>query len=149
MNPIVCKFKTALSVQPAIKKVSPNQVDLYPQETLTAHTPAALATRPPDISIGLNPLVLLNSIPLNAPATMLFALSCLPRKCPIVELIPLYTMAITPAEFPKNGPLLVTLFSTLFSFSFGGAFAVERFSPSIMPHVPPIDRAVRYVAPVP
>jgi hypothetical protein len=116
---------------------------------LTAHAPAAPATSPPEINIGLNPLVLLNSIPLNAPATTLFTLSCFPLQCPIVELIPLYTMAMIPAELPRNGPRRVTLFSTLFRRSFGGALAGMRFKPSIRPHVPPTVRAVRYVTPVP
>lgn len=110
---------------------------------LTAHAPAAPATNPPDINIGLNPLVLLNSIPLSAPASILFILSCRPLAYPIVELIPLYTIAMTPAEFPKNGPLRVTLFSTEFSRSFGGAEAGERFKPSAMPHAPPMESAAR------
>lgn len=116
---------------------------------LTAQAPAAPATSPPDINIGLNPLVLLKSIPLSAPAAMLLTLSCFPRQCPIVELTPLYTMAITPAELPRKGPRRVTLFSTLFKRSFGGALTGVRFKPSIKPHVPPTLSAVRYVTPVP
>ena len=45
---------------------------------LTAHAPATDATIPPEIIIGRIPLVLLNIIPLNAPAATLFAESCLP-----------------------------------------------------------------------
>ncbi|KAI4125989.1 MAG: hypothetical protein LQ347_005146 [Umbilicaria vellea] len=59
------------------------------------------------------------------------------------------TIAITPAELPKNGPRLVTEFSTEFSRSFGGALAGNRFIPSTSPHVPPIVSAERYVTPVP
>lgn len=46
---------------------------------LTAHAPAIEATMPPEIIIGLMPRVLLNSIPLKAPAATLLAASCLPR----------------------------------------------------------------------
>lgn len=42
---------------------------------LTAQAPAAVATSPPDIIICLGPLVLLNIIPLKAPAATLFAAS--------------------------------------------------------------------------
>ena len=45
---------------------------------LTAQPPAIPATIPPEITIGRTPLVLLKSIPLSAPATMLFAESCFP-----------------------------------------------------------------------
>ena len=89
-------------------------------EEHTAHAPATEATIPPDIIIGLTPLVLLKSIPLNAPARTLFAESCLPRRCPMKELNPLYTNAITPAELPKKGPRRVTAFKTEFNRSFGG-----------------------------
>lgn len=47
---------------------------------LTAQAPATEATIPPEINIGLTPLVLLKTIPLNAPATMVLAASCLPLK---------------------------------------------------------------------
>jgi hypothetical protein len=40
-----------------------------------AQVPAAAATSPPDITIGFTPFVLLNSMPLSAPAAMLFAAS--------------------------------------------------------------------------
>jgi hypothetical protein len=42
---------------------------------LTAQVPAAVATSPPDIIIGLMPRVLLKIIPLSAPAMMLFVVS--------------------------------------------------------------------------
>src|ERR1700721_787183 len=71
---------------------------------LTAHAPATDATIPPEIIMGRTPLELLKIIPLKAPARTLFAESCFPLKCPIKELKPLYTIAITPAEFPKKGP---------------------------------------------
>lgn len=116
---------------------------------LTAHAPAAPATSPPEINIGFNPLVLLKSMPLSAPAAMLFTLSCFPLQYPIVELTPLYTIAITPAELPRKGPRRVTLFNTLFKRSFGGALLGVRFKPSNKPHVPPTVSAVRYVTPVP
>ena len=45
----------------------------------TAQAPATDATNPPDIIIGFNPRVLLNSMPLSAPATILFVESCFPR----------------------------------------------------------------------
>lgn len=109
---------------------------------LTAHAPATVATIPPEIIIGRIPLVLLKSIPLKAPATILFAESCLPRIYPIKELKPLYTMAITPAEFPKNGPLLVTAFNTEFNRNFGG-WLCDRLSPSCNPQAPPTVNAVR------
>jgi hypothetical protein len=92
--------------------------------------------------MGLIPLVLLKSIPLKAPATILFAESCFPRICPIKELKPLYTMAITPAEFPKNGPLLVTAFNTEFNLNFGG-WLCDRLNPSCNPQAPPTVNAVR------
>lgn len=47
---------------------------------ITAHPPATEATIPPEIIIGLMPLVLLKSIPLSAPAATLFAESCLPLR---------------------------------------------------------------------
>ena len=109
---------------------------------LTAHAPATDATIPPEIIIGLTPLVLLKIIPLNAPATILFAESCFPRICPINELKPLYTIAITPAELPKNGPLLVTAFNTEFNRNFGGC-PFDRLNPSCNPQAPPIVNAVR------
>jgi hypothetical protein len=56
---------------------------------LTAHAPATDATIDPEIIIGLTPLVLLNSMPLSPPATILLAASCLPRHHPRYELIPL------------------------------------------------------------
>ena len=115
---------------------------------LTAHPPAIVATTPPEIIIGLTPLVDLKIIPLSAPAAILFAASCLPLKCPIKELKPLYTIAITPAELPKNGPLRVTEFSTPLRRSFGGCPAVLR-SPSCNPHAPPRVKAERYDTPVP
>ena len=96
-------------------------IDKVNRELLTAQAPAAVATRPPDIIIGLRPRVLLNSMPLKAPAVMLLRASCLPREYPIVELTPLYTMAITPAEFPRKGPLLVIAFRAEFSRSRGDA----------------------------
>ncbi|KAF4628970.1 hypothetical protein G7Y89_g9185 [Cudoniella acicularis] len=43
---------------------------------------------------------------------------------------------MTPAEFPKNGPRLVTAFNTEFSRSFGGC-AVDLLNPSCNPHAPP------------
>lgn len=110
---------------------------------LTAQAPAMDATIALEITIGFNPLVLLNMAPLKAPAAMLLVASCLPRKCPIVEFIPLYTIATTPAELPRNGPLRVTVFKTLFSRSFGGAEAGARFSPSIIPQTPPLASAER------
>jgi hypothetical protein len=55
----------------------------------TAHAPATDATMPPEIIIGRIPLVLLNTIPLKAPANTLFAESCLPRIDPMKELKPL------------------------------------------------------------
>lgn len=45
----------------------------------TAHPPATVAQIPELIAICLVPLVLLNSAPLNAPATTLLLISCLPR----------------------------------------------------------------------
>ena len=48
------------------------------KKKLTAHIPAILATKPPLMAIDLTPRVLLNKIPLNAPAARLLALSCLP-----------------------------------------------------------------------
>ena len=115
---------------------------------LTAHAPATEATIPPEIIIGRTPLVLLKIIPLSAPARTLFAESCLPLICPIKELKPLYTIAITPAEFPKNGPRLVTAFSTEFNRSFGGCVA-DLLKPSCNPQAPPTVNAVKYVTPVP
>jgi hypothetical protein len=108
-----------------------------------------LATMPPEIIIGLRPRVLLKTIPLNAPATMLLAASCLPRVCPSAALTQLYTMATTPAEFPRNGPRLVTEFRTLLRRILGGAVTGARLRPSVMPHTPPSDSAERYVVPVP
>ena len=61
----------------------------------------------------------------------------------------LYTRAKTPAELPRNGPLLVIELRAELSRSFGGAFAGDRFRPSTNPHAPPIPRAVTYVMPVP
>lgn len=52
----------------------------------TAQAPATDATIPPEITIGLKPLVLLNTIPLKAPARIVFAASFFPRKYPIPEL---------------------------------------------------------------
>jgi hypothetical protein len=46
----------------------------------TAQTPAMDATIPPEIIIGRIPLVDLKSMPLRAPATMVFAASFLPRR---------------------------------------------------------------------
>jgi hypothetical protein len=46
---------------------------------LTAHDPATLAHIAELIAICLVPLVLLNSAPLNAPATTLLLVLCLPR----------------------------------------------------------------------
>lgn len=116
--------------------------------TLTAHPPATEATTPPEIIIGLRPLVDLKIIPLNAPAAMLLAASCFPLWWPMKELIPLYTSAITPAELPKNGPLRVTAFSTELSLSFGG-WPDDLRRPSCIPHAPPSTNAERYVTPVP
>lgn len=116
--------------------------------TRTAQAPATVATTPPEIIMGLTPLVLLKTIPLNAPATMLFAASCFPLKWPMKELIPLYTIAMTPAELPRNGPLLVTAFRTEFSLSFGG-WPADLRRPSCRPHAPPSVNAERYVTPVP
>lgn len=103
---------------------------------------------PPEIIIGRTPLVLLKSIPLSAPARTLFAESCFPRICPIKELKPLYTIAMTPAEFPKNGPRRVTAFKTEFNRSFGGCPA-DLLRPSCKPQAPPTVKAVKYVTPVP
>lgn len=47
---------------------------------LTAHAVAIDATMPPDINIWRTPRVLLNTIPLSPPATIVFAASCLPRR---------------------------------------------------------------------
>lgn len=58
-------------------------------------------------------------------------------------------MAMTPAEFPRNGPLLVILFSTPLSLILGGAEGGTLFNPSINPQVPPTIKADRYVVPVP
>lgn len=115
---------------------------------LTAQAPATDATILPEIIIGRRPLVLLKSIPLSPPAIMLFAESCFPLKYPIVELKPLYTIAITPAEFPRNGPRLVMAFRQEFSRNFGGCVA-ERLRPSCSPQAPPSVSAERYVTPVP
>ena len=116
---------------------------------LTAHAPATLATIPLEIIIGLTPLVLLKIAPLNAPATTLFVMSCFPRMLPIVLLIPLYTMATTPAELPKKGPLLVTEFSTPLSRNRGAMVGGFFRRPSERPHAPPTARAERYETPVP
>lgn len=115
---------------------------------LTVQTPATEATIPPEMAIGLNPLVLLNNMPLRKPAPMLLAASCFPRTYPMYELMQLYTMATTPAELPKNGPRLVIAFRVEFSRSLG-AWPALRLRPSCRPHAPPIDRAERYVIPVP
>jgi hypothetical protein len=108
-----------------------------------------LATIPLEIIIGLSPLVLLKMAPLMAPATTLFVISCFPLTAPIELLTPLYTIATTPAEFPKNGPLLVTAFNTPFNRNRGGMDDGFFCSPSANPHAPPIARAVRYDTPVP
>jgi hypothetical protein len=115
----IATFRTTPFSSPE-RILSASHSNYFRKVGLTAHAPATVATIPPEIIIGRIPLVLLNSIPLRAPATILFAESCFPRICPIKELKPLYTMAITPAEFPKNGPLLVTAFSTEFNLNFGG-----------------------------
>lgn len=47
---------------------------------LTAQAPATDATIPPEMTMGLNPRVLLKSMPLSAPAAMVLAASCLPRR---------------------------------------------------------------------
>lgn len=118
-------------------------------QRLTAQAPAKLATIPLLISIGLTPLVLLKIAPLNAPATTLFVISCFPRNDPIVLLIPLYTIATTPALFPKNGPLLVTAFSTPLSRNRGAIVGGFLRRPSESPHAPPTVSAERYETPVP
>ena len=110
---------------------------------LTAHEPATLATIPLLIIIGRTPLVLLKMAPLSAPATTLFVISCFPLQYPIVLLMPLYTIAITPAEFPKNGPLRVTAFSTPLSRNRGAIVGGFFCKPSASPHAPPTDRADR------
>jgi len=111
--------------------------------------PAAHATSPPDISIGLVPFVLLKIMPLIAPAAMLLAGSCFPLKYPMYELTPLYIIATTPAEFPRNGPLRVTPLSIALSLIFGGAPIGTLLIPSTNPSAPPVPRAPRYVIPVP
>ena len=115
----------------------------------TAQAPAILATIPPEIIMGLKPLVLLKTIPLIPPAAILLAESCFPRTYPMDEFRPLYSMATTPAEFPRKGPRLVTEFSTVFNRIFGGAVTGVRRSPSERPHAPPTVSAARYVVPVP
>jgi hypothetical protein len=57
---------------------------------LTAHVPAAVATRPPDIIIGLMPRVLLKIIPLIAPAATLFVASSMERLANILRPAPGY-----------------------------------------------------------
>jgi hypothetical protein len=57
------------------------QVDDCNPRKLTAHVPAALATMPLLIIIGLTPLVLLKIAPLNAPATILFVASSVGQLC--------------------------------------------------------------------
>jgi hypothetical protein len=134
-------------------------------DELTLHTAAAEATNPPDINMGFVPLVLLNTAPLMNPAAILFAGSSFfmldttrspdmiylrfPLKYPIYELIPLYIIATTPAEFPKNGPLLVTPLSIAFNLIFGGAEDGTFLIPSANPRKPPVPSADRYVIPVP
>lgn len=59
------------------------------QRPHTAQTPATEATMPPEIIIGFRPLVLLNSMPLSAPAMIELAESCFPRRCPMYELMQL------------------------------------------------------------
>lgn len=115
---------------------------------LTAHAPATLATIEPEIIIGRIPLVLLKIIPLKAPAAILFTESCFPRMLPIKELNPLYTNAITPAEFPKKGPRRVTAFNTELRRNFGGC-PFDLLKPSCRPQAPPIVNALKYVTPVP
>lgn len=140
--------------------------------------PATLATMPPDITIGLKPLVLLKIMPLRAPAATLFAVSsasvsqifCNDRvlrthvshariRCMNLYLMvisafvldflstakhaPLYTIATTPAELPKNGPRRVTAFNTLFSLIFGGALGAVLRNPSTMPQAPPVPSATK------
>jgi hypothetical protein len=113
------------------------------ERKLTAHEPATLATIPPLIAIGLNPLVLLNTAPLIAPATTEFVISCFPLQYPIVLLVPLYTIATTPAEFPRKGPLLVTAFNTPFNRNLAGIDGGFFCSPSAKPHAPPTVSALR------
>jgi hypothetical protein len=57
--------------------------------------------------------------------------------------MPLYTIAMTPALFPKNGPLRVTAFNTPFSRNRGGMLDGFFCRPSERPHAPPIVSAVR------
>ena len=109
--------------------------------TLTVHNPAAPATSPLEIIIGLTPLELLNSAPDSAPAMMLFPASCFPLMLPMNELHTLYTSASTPAEFPRNGPRRVTLFSTAFNLRRGGAWGGARCRPSVRPQAPPSPSA--------
>src|SRR5690625_4629288 len=52
----------------------------------TAQTPATEPTTPPEIIMGRRPRVLLNTMPLSAPASTLLAASCLPRRLPTREL---------------------------------------------------------------
>jgi hypothetical protein len=80
-------FKKELSSLPGRHKI--NMKRSTQTKELTAHAPATEATIPPDIIIGRTPLVLLKSIPLSAPARILFAESCFPRRCPMKELKPL------------------------------------------------------------
>jgi len=97
---------------------------------------------PPEIIMGLRPLVLLNNIPDNNPADMELTASCLPLKYPIYELKQLYAIATTPAEFPKKGPLRVTAFRTELSLNLGG-WPDDLLKPSCRPQTPPMDSADR------
>ena len=95
------------------------------------------------INIGRVPLVLLKMAPLRAPARTLFVTSCFPLQYPIVLLMPLYTIAMTPAELPRNGPLLVIELSTPFSRNRGDIVGGFFCRPSANPHVPPTASADR------
>jgi len=53
---------------------------------------------------------------------------------------PLYIMATTPAELPRNGPRLVTPLRIAFSLIFGGAPAGTLLNPSANPRKPPKAR---------
>lgn len=116
---------------------------------LTAQVPAIEPTIALDIIAGRTPRELLNMKPLIPPAAILLNESCFPRKCPIVLLMPLYIIAITPAELPMKGPRRVMALRAELSRSLGGADAGTLCNPSAKPHAPPIDSAVKYVTPVP